>query len=98
MMKIRTLIAFVFVFIFATGVHANSPDDQSGADLWRNIWSSPTIDLAETGREHVKNAGDLGKDLEGKEWETLSTKYHRIYYQPSIDKDKLKQVAGRLDN
>jgi aminopeptidase YwaD len=96
--KIRTAAWFGILFLVATGGSGGQLDNKSDLDIWRNIWSPKTIDLTKTEREYVKTAGDLGNDLEGKEWETIATKYHRVYYQPSIDKAKLKQVVQCLDN
>lgn len=42
--------------------------------------------------------GGLGKDLEQREWQMISSKYHSIYFQESSDRAKVHAVFQLIDN
>jgi hypothetical protein len=46
----------------------------------------------------VPALGDLGAELESAEWLMVSTKYHQIHYQASVDMRTLAEVYQVIDN
>lgn len=68
---------------------------KQGHDEWDGIWqrSMPVPQTVE-----VKRVEGLGKDIENREWQMISTQYHQIYYQASTDKKKVSEVYSLIDN
>jgi hypothetical protein len=91
--------SFFLAVLFVAAKDGDAPrDKQNNAAFWESIWQRNSVDIGNPSHEYIKSADDLGKDIEGKEWNKLSTKYHLVYYQPSLEKDKLQQVVLYLDN
>lgn len=92
--------AFILVFlILAVAVGwGDVPENPVKRSNWASLWVPRAVNTSKPQQERVESIGTLGNDLEGKEWLVISTKYNRIYYQPSIDAGKLKQVVRWVDN
>ena len=54
--------------------------------------------LPEPVKVRVHDLADLGSDLESAEWLMVSTKYHQIHYQSSVDLKMLADVYQVIDN
>jgi hypothetical protein len=54
--------------------------------------------LPEPVKVRVNALGDFGSELESAEWLMVSTKYHQIHYQASVDKGMLAEVYQVIDN
>ena len=95
-----TTLAVILVFICLAvvvnqGYAADIPGKRAG---FASLWVPRAVDLSRPQIEVVKNAGTLGENIEDKQWRVISTKYHLLYYQDTIDKNTLKQVARCVDN
>lgn len=67
-------------------------------DEWQRLWMPSGAVLPEPVKVTVHALGDLGSELESAEWLMVSTKYHQIYYAPSIDTVMLGAVYQVIDN
>jgi len=77
---------------FVSSVALSQPDD------WHRLWIPSGSRLPDPVKVRVQSLGDLGSDLESDEWLMVSTKYHEIHYQPSIDMKMLADVYQVIDN
>jgi aminopeptidase YwaD len=98
-MRSRTsAIAVTIICMAASASRCDVPEISGRRSDWSGLWTPHIVDMTKPRQERVDRIGTLGTDLEGKDWLVISTKYNRIYYQPSIDAAKLRQVAGCIDN
>ncbi len=67
-------------------------------DEWHRLWIPTGAVLPAPVRVKVSALGDLGAELESPEWLMVSTKYHQIHYQASIDMRTLTEVYQVIDN
>ena len=79
-------------FVVAVCAGWGQPDD------WHRLWTRTPGDLPEPVKVRVESVGDLGSDLGSREWLRISTKYHEVYYQPSVNVKTLAQVYQVVDN
>jgi hypothetical protein len=68
--------------------------NQEGFD-WSGIWQKP---MPSPVTVEIGKLGGLGEDLENREWQMVSTKYHEIYFQPSLERKKVSEVYLLIDN
>ena len=68
------------------------------ADEWHRLWIPNGAVLPEPAKLRVHALGDLGPELESAEWLMVSTKYHQIHYQASVDMRALAEVYQVIDN
>ena len=91
-------VVLVFLCLAAAAARGEAADIPGKRAAFASLWVPRAIDMSKPRREFVENVGFSGKDLEGKEWLVISTKYNKIYYQNSIDQIKLRQVVRYVDN
>jgi hypothetical protein len=68
------------------------------AEEWHRLWIPTGAALPEPVHVRAHAPADLGPDLESSEWLMVSTRYHQIHYQPSIDVKTLTDVYQVIDN
>lgn len=85
---LSTIVLFCMIYT------ASASKEQLHSD-WDSMWQrkAPKPEIVE-----VTQLGGLGKDLENRKWQMISTHYHQIHYQPSIEKNKLSEVYFLIDN
>jgi len=98
-MKIDSRITVFIVFTALSCAMAGwcGTDEKSGND-WDSIWQSTLSPMPEPTAVEVASLGELGEELENRQWQMVATKYHQIHYQPSTDKKKVAEVYSRIDN
>jgi hypothetical protein len=67
-------------------------------DEWHRLWIPNGAVLPEPVKVKAPALGDLGPELESAEWLMVSTKYHQIHYQASMDMRTLTEVYQVIDN
>ena len=67
-------------------------------DEWHRLWTPNGTVMSEPVKVGVHGLGDLGPELESADWLMVSTKYHQIYYQASVDRRTLAEVSQVIDN
>lgn len=93
----KITIYIIFAILFCAGIVLCGTDDKSSND-WESIWLATLSDMPEPTVVEVGALGDLGEELENRQWQMVATKYHQIHYQPSADKAKVAEVYSRIDN
>jgi hypothetical protein len=72
--------------------HAATKKDNNDWDIiWQRKMPNPRT-------VNVDKIGELGKDLEKRKWQMISTQYHHIYYQPSTNIKKVSDIYSLIDN
>ena len=88
----RAVIGSIALLALASCVASAQPDE------WQRLWIPSGAVLPEPVKVRVHALGDLGSELEAAEWLMVSTRYHQIYYQTSIDTVMLDAVYRVIDN
>lgn len=66
---------------------------------WNLFWQKRAMPpMPKAVSVHIDTLGELGKDLENREWRMIPTAYHQIHFQPSTDPNKLFEIYARIDN
>jgi hypothetical protein len=94
----NSALVLVFLCLAVAAARGDAVDNPDKRAAFASLWIPRAVDMSKPQREFVEKVGPSGKDLEGKEWLVISTKYNKIYYQNSIDQTKLRQVARYVDN
>jgi hypothetical protein len=94
----NSALVLVFLCLAVAAARGDAVDNPDKRAAFASLWIPRAVDMSKPQREFVEKVGPSGKDLEGKEWLVISTKYNKIYYQNSIDQTKLKQVVRYVDN
>jgi len=78
---------------FATGVASPPSKD------WVRLWQRGNVAMPAPITTHVGagELGGLGEDLENRDWQTVSTGHHQLYFQPSADMAKVADLYRLLD-
>ncbi len=65
---------------------------------WEKLWKPNGKPLPDSNPVMTFSLGGLGSDLEGREWQMVSSRYHTIYFRETADKVKVQAVYQLIDN
>ena len=92
--KLITLTALVALWSF--GVLA-LPGGMASNE-WHRLWQKNGAPFPSPQTVQVGSLGELGSELEDREWLMVRSKYHHLYYQPSTDPKVVAEVYQLIDN
>lgn len=87
--------AIVVVLVAVTDYAANAAD--SSTNDWQTLWQQSEATMPKPVTVSVGTLGDLGKDLEDRQWQMVPTRYHQLYFQASADPRKVAELYQLLD-
>ena len=93
----RISVCIIFIVLYCAGAGLCETDDKGGND-WDGIWLTTLSDMPEPTVVEIGDLGELGEELENRQWQMVATEYHQIHYQPSADKAKVAKIYSRIDN
>jgi hypothetical protein len=70
---------------------------QAGKNDWELLWQPNGAVLPSPSRVHIGSLGDLGADLENRDWLMVETRHHQLLFQDSIDRGKVAELYQLLD-
>jgi hypothetical protein len=85
--------SILFLLLALESVAARAQPDE-----WHQLWISNGAVLPEPAKVGVRALEEFGADFEPMEWLVVSTKYHQIHYQASIDLKMLAELYQVIDN
>jgi hypothetical protein len=89
-----TLTALVALWSFG----ALALSGGTASDEWHRLWQKNGEAFPSPKAVQVGSLGDLGRELENREWLMVQSKYHHLYYQSSTDANLVVEVYQLIDN
>ncbi len=86
------IVVTIMLFCIAGISHAlQKQDNNDWSVIWRRKMPKPVT-------VEVGKIVNLGKNIGNRKWQMISTRYHQIHYQPSMDTKKLSEIYFLIDN
>src|SRR5437868_1736684 len=93
----RSCMVVLVALMAMQGTLAARPAATGAAD-WVRLWRKNSQPLPAPATATASPEGDFGRGIEGRSWLMVRSRYHQIYYQPSLDRQTLAEIYARIDN